>query len=466
MNARVLKKARNATLASITTVLLASASPAVALDSTMQEMFDGMSTGTVDPNHSLGQRRGHITGGAARVRFDTGYAPELYRVQLPEWSMGCGGIDLFGGALSWIGADALADTLRQMAGPQVVAYAVGLAVEAMCPTCAKHMAELQDKLNQFQNMMNMSCETAGAALYEHSGMQAGAERIHEMAKGWMPSAGSADDDAEARHNYSSGDSPMTEAVSDGGEDDIFIGNVTWQAIKDSEASGWFAWFDDHEIEMIMLSIIGTIIYSPPSDGSDQPEINVISGDHIHLADFVIGPEENPGGGYYLGGLSCGGDFTDCMDPEPVSDLVEMDQTFAEMVHERIDPLDPGSIAAKFQVHQDGIALDADEEQFLADVDLPVAALFRQAAMGQSGLELYSRELSIVIATQLAKGMLLEIVDAIQVALDGQDEADRLRDRIPEIRRRFRDQADEIRQSRKDEMDTLSNLVLFTQDPLR
>ena len=147
----------------------------------MSEMVGEYTSSNVSANSrsSKNSRRGFASGGSVRIRFENKPFPELYNVTLPSFKADCNGLDMSMGSLSWISADEFMQAARALASPGVLIYALSLALNQMCTPCAQEMAKLQDMLNGFQNMLKLSCEEIGTALYEHSGAKEGAQWVEQ-----------------------------------------------------------------------------------------------------------------------------------------------------------------------------------------------------------------------------------------------------------------------------------------------
>ena len=83
------------------------------------------------------QRRGVITGGSFHARTSinetnlTGFVP-------PNFSAGCGGIDLYGGSFSFINSEQFNKLIRDIAG-NASGYLLGLAISAMNEKAYQHI---------------------------------------------------------------------------------------------------------------------------------------------------------------------------------------------------------------------------------------------------------------------------------------------------------------------------------------
>ena len=97
-----------------------------------------------------------ISGGAfhARTRINetnlTGFVP-------PEFSAGCGGIDLYGGSFSFINSEQFNKLIRDIAG-NASGYLLGLALSAMNEKAYQHIEALQEKIMHLNSLFSNSCQ--------------------------------------------------------------------------------------------------------------------------------------------------------------------------------------------------------------------------------------------------------------------------------------------------------------------
>jgi conjugative transfer pilus assembly protein TraH len=119
----------------------------------------------------------------------------LVQAQLPSLKAGCGGIDIYGGAFSFINKQQFVALLQNI-GSNAVGYAFKLALQSISPDIDKLLTELQDQLNKINAMNINSCEAAQALVngvvgeYDQS-VQSGCANISQY-------LGSVSDRAEAR----------------------------------------------------------------------------------------------------------------------------------------------------------------------------------------------------------------------------------------------------------------------------
>ena len=125
------------------------------LQSEMDNLFQGMSNATL-PGVYESQRRGVIAGG--RVTAKTKIIDEnLVSFAPPSWKAGCGGVDMFGGSLSFVNADQIVQLMRAVAA-NAKGYAFQLALDTAFPSGAKWIENFQKKLFENYSFLNIKGE--------------------------------------------------------------------------------------------------------------------------------------------------------------------------------------------------------------------------------------------------------------------------------------------------------------------
>ena len=126
----------------------------------MRNFWRGAAVNTTGPTAFQGQASGHWTLGNLYLRAPV-RSEQIATVNLPSFRAGCGGIDAFAGAFSFIDSDQLIAFGRAVA-QNAVGFAFELALETISPVIAETMAKLR-ALAQWDNDRNLnSCETAQA----------------------------------------------------------------------------------------------------------------------------------------------------------------------------------------------------------------------------------------------------------------------------------------------------------------
>ena len=135
------------------------------LGSEVRGMFDrlGLSGSATPAGVYEGQSRGFVTGGSVSVRLPNETIQPL-SVSLPHLRSGCGGVDLFLGAISYISAD---DLIRKMKtiGTSFASYAFMMALKTLCSPCENIMEKLE-AASRAANSLSVDTCRAGESLAE------------------------------------------------------------------------------------------------------------------------------------------------------------------------------------------------------------------------------------------------------------------------------------------------------------
>ncbi|MYG82412.1 MAG: hypothetical protein F4193_01005 [Candidatus Dadabacteria bacterium] len=135
------------------------------LGSEVRGMFDrlGLSGSATPAGVYEGQSRGFVTGGSVSVRLPNETVQPL-SVSLPHLRSGCGGVDLFLGAISYISAE---DLIRKMKtiGTSFASYAFMMALKTLCSPCENIMEKLE-AASRAANSLSVDTCRAGESLAE------------------------------------------------------------------------------------------------------------------------------------------------------------------------------------------------------------------------------------------------------------------------------------------------------------
>lgn len=229
----------------------------------LSNQFDLMVNYT-KPSSYMGARRGVISGGSLSIRTPS-VNIKPFSLRGPSVSIGCGGIDAYFGGFSFITKEQLVQAMRAIV-TAAITYAFQLALEAMCPTCADVMKDLQNKLNMVNEALTNSCE-ATRNFMDESPIRG---TIEKTASNWGVALGLKSDHKEAKNEGSSTAIEKEARTASGGkvfEELPTEGNHVWQILKKSSNSS-FGFSDDAFMEEIM-SMTGTVIACSPDELSPQ-----------------------------------------------------------------------------------------------------------------------------------------------------------------------------------------------------
>jgi conjugative transfer pilus assembly protein TraH len=255
------------------------------LNAEMQAMFNDLGAlgNVTTPGAFRGQAMNLYTGGSLMMRAPGRNYP-LATVQLPSLRAGCGGIDIYGGAFSFINKQQFIALLQNI-GANAVGYAFKLALQSISPDIDKLLTELQDQINKINAMNINSCEAAQALVngvvgeYDNSVMS-GCANISQY-------LGSVSDRAEARLTCASNAPAVVKTAANSADPNVrnatFVkGNVTWLALNQVGGS-----ISRQEKELIM-SVIGTVILHPPADDGSGATPRYAEPTIVGLRDLLLG----------------------------------------------------------------------------------------------------------------------------------------------------------------------------------
>lgn len=284
------------------------------IEQKLDDAFNTMSNYT-PPSVSHNARRGVISGGSLSIRTPV-VNIRPFALRGPSVSVGCGGIDAYFGAFSFISKEQLTQAMRAIV-TAAITYAFQLALEAMCPTCADILAKVQEWLAKANEFLTNSCEATRNFMDDKQISNS----IYNTAYNWRTGSGSSEDHFAAR-NQGSSTAPTKAAEGESGGQ-VFQelpakGNQIWQVLKKT-ADASFG-FDSNQFLEEMMSLTGTIIVCMPDDDKCAQVGKDAGGKHygqngelqmwrkpplMRLADLV------KGGGAETKIYKCDGDATKC-----------------------------------------------------------------------------------------------------------------------------------------------------------
>ncbi len=258
--------------AAAVSALLLSVSPAHAdVLSEMNRFWQGAAVNTTGPTAFRGQASGHWTLGNLYLRAPV-RSEQVATVNLPSFRAGCGGIDAFAGAFSFINSDQLIAFGRAVA-QNAAGFAFELALETISPVIAETMSKLR-ALAQWVNAQNLnSCETAqalvGAAWSKNDRASA------SICAAIGTSQGIFSDYAAAKHGCGAdGKRNSTLAAASGAMADQVPVNVNyaWKAIR---ASAFLS--GDTQLAEFAMAVTGTVIVTAPTSDGDAsgPRVRIL-----------------------------------------------------------------------------------------------------------------------------------------------------------------------------------------------
>lgn len=254
MWSRILRLARTTSLVAFA---VASTAPAYAgVESDMRGFFDSIGTlgNVTGPGAHQGQEAGFYTGGNLYMRVPSRNA-QLAALSMPGFRAGCGGIDAFAGAFSFINADQLVAMMKSIAS-SAIGFSFKLALETISPVIAETIGELNDLAQRINQTNISSCETAQALV---GGLWPRSDRASKtICEQLGNSSGIFSDYAASRHGCGSEGQRTTTLNNATGpiQDTINLNkNMTWEAMK---KNNFFSAMSNEE-KQLWMTLAGTII---------------------------------------------------------------------------------------------------------------------------------------------------------------------------------------------------------------
>ena len=237
----------------------------------MESFWRGAAVNTTGPTAFDGQASGHWTLGNLYLRSPV-RSEQIATVNLPSFRAGCGGIDAFAGAFSFIDSDQLVAFARAIA-QNAAGFAFELALETISPVIAETMAKLR-ALAQWANNRNVnSCETAQALVGAVWAKNDRASASICAAVG--TSQGIFSDYAAARHGCGADGKRHSTLAAASGEmaEQVPVNvNYAWKAVR---ASSFLS--ADTRLAEFAMSVSGTVIVTAPTTDADAsgPRVRVL-----------------------------------------------------------------------------------------------------------------------------------------------------------------------------------------------
>jgi len=228
----------------------------------------GVMSAVTEPGAYEAQTRGYAVGGRLTLKA-ANEDMSLFTAKVPSIKAGCEGIDIFGGAFSWVNLQQFTKNLKAI-GQNALGYAFSLGLEAVCPVCMQKLQVLQNFMNQINKMTSDSCLAAKTlvnggymALTDMTmkGCKESTDYVDQVA-GWLDCAGK--QESEVRANLRQRFGNATNWVLDTKPNPSQTGvNVTQQALVGQNLSA-------AELQLA-VSILGTVNLEN-KDKTNTPEL--------------------------------------------------------------------------------------------------------------------------------------------------------------------------------------------------
>lgn len=327
---------------------------------------------------------------------------QVATLTLPSISGGCGGIDMYAGAFSFIGADQLIAAIKGIAS-NAAPYAFMLALQLISSPIADQLKTFQDWANKMNQFNIGSCEAAQKAVDWTAHQVIGDAFCQRLGrtKGTFSDAAAARGGCGAKTNATLANTSTEEA-----KFQPVNRNLAWEAIKNNGLIS-----SDLELGQVMMTLTGTYIITCPNDATGVQGCNQLilppQGDKDSIMTLLLD-------GGQMKAMKC--DDTRCLNPLKDGLTVNIPTTLCTSYASSCSLKNKvayalTNIVTKIRTRQ---ALSAEETSFLGMTSLPV---YRMASVyaSQPGVsaDMAMAEYSEVIALDLAYGWLAKNVQAVQ-----------------------------------------------------
>ena len=345
---------RYAAFLCVTLYLAGPAQATNTMDTQAQNLFNSLGdVGNVTaPQAFKGQTMNTFTGGSLYYRVpQKNY--QLASLQLPYIRGGCGGIDIFSGAFSFISSAQLKNMMMNITSA-IPGVLFDLALKSVEPLLGDSVQQFQGIANFINNRNINSCQAA-KSLISSAGTELGMSTA-STCKTIAMDLGIASDatDAELRCQSNSGVSSMLNNPS-AGPLKPFSGNLVWAALK--RVSNL-----DNDERTLIMSITGTTIYPDATDNASEPQsypATITDPNQLLIGDASAGANNM----IALNVLNCSGDLTNCLINPGSSTTTSTMQSLTDRVGALMRSISD-KIASR-------TALAAAEANFVNNVPMPV-----------------------------------------------------------------------------------------------
>lgn len=357
------------------------------------------------PTAFQGQSAGYYSLGNIWTRLPQ-KTTNLANLQLPSARAGCGGIDLFAGSFSFINSSEIVAMLKAVAN-NAVGFAFKLAIDTVCPECSKVMDELAQKAQLMNGLNISSCEAAQALV--GSVWPKGDLADKAICEAIGNSEGIFSDYAAAKHGCGNkGERGSTLSRGGAAWDAVNTAvprNYTWHVLRSSRSFSPNGSFD-RELAEYVMTLVGTIIYVPPTD-SDPGRLQPLAGD---LSSTLVTALLDGTSGGVVSIYHCDTEEA-CLNPT----LAPLAVPASKALRPRVRALLDGMATAI----RDDAALTEDQKELLQVASVPLYRILTVQAAYARGLATDDREtLAEITAIDLLHAVLEQLVGEVGKARAG------------------------------------------------
>lgn len=400
----------------VTTMFCVSGTAYADVNNDLNDFFMKLGGGSnfTDSGIVKGQSAGYLLGGSLYMRTPVRNI-QLISITLPSVNAGCGGIDAYLGAFSYINSDQLKALGKQILS-NAIGYAFDLALEVTCPQCRSVMDHLQHLANNLNNMNISTCFAAqgivgGLAPQTQATRQyvcnsiAGQNNIFADFARSRQGCGPEGQEAEV----------LNQAKSNQKEQVPQNKNIVWESFNKIGLTV----SNDRELKELMMSIVGTVIYDAqgnitmlPTLGANDAFINTLL--YGGKADIYRCDET-----------------TLCLRPTKSEINIDNKKALVTQISKTLSGI--------FEKIKSNSKPTPTETALIETVHIPIAAYARNAAMLNQDESIITK-LSEYVALDFALGYIDQLMRipefAAQGSLNSKDETDRYKENLRVVREKL------------------------------
>lgn len=362
-----------------------------------------------------GQSAGYLTGGSFYARVPVRNI-QLISITLPSISAGCGGIDAYLGAFSFINSEQL-QAMAKMIMSNAIGYAFDLALETTCPQCKMVMDKLQALANDVNNLNISTCQAAQALVGGIVGKRLAQD---QQACTSVASENSLFSDfLQARQRCGVGgetNSVLNNPRAKSREEEIPRNtNTVWRAFNriNQVVSG------DRELKEMMMTMVGTTIYDAKGNMNVLPSLGVT--DEL-ISTLLYGGTATM--------YRCN-DISECLQPTKSKVTIQQRNGLVYRVQEMISRIYDSVVA--------NVPLRNDEINFINNTRIPIYRHIKDVAMSGADKEFVmnlSQYLALNHALEYVNGLVSLTELASSKTLGSDEEVKQFQDRVKNVRERL------------------------------
>ena len=344
------------------------------------------------------QQAGYYSGGSLSLRHQVRDF-QIASIQLPSFSGGCGGIDMFMGSFSMMSATQLTTMIKNIMS-SAGGYAMDVALEAAVPQLKSVKDRLESMMHQINSMSANSCEIGqdlvGGLFPKMQGSQ------QQICKDLASQPGGPVSDwaaAQQDCGASGGDEQKNLDNADAAhKPEIDSGNIVWQALEQDGIAN-----SDPQVAEFMMTLTGTVVVDT---ATNPPTFMPISGEadtDSLLNGLLHGTDDQR----TIKILTCD-DNTSCLKPtlQPIS--LSKAQALETQVMNNIQTLADA-------LKSDTAAVSPTIQNMIETVPLPILSWI-DGELSQ-GRDINPNTYADIISTSLLQQYLLENIHYVRQALD-------------------------------------------------